>query len=480
MELLKRAAAPELPVKILQFGEGNFLRAFIDWMVHCMNKQGLFNGLVQLVQPLNAGTGELINAQGGLYTLILRGVAEGKTVESREIIESVAGCINPYADWAETVAAAVNPDLRFVVSNTTEAGIEYQPEEYCPGRVQKTFPAKLVSLTYERYKAFDGAPEKRLIFIPCELIEYNGKKLRECMLKYADDWQLPEGYKQWLSGSIFMSTLVDRIVAGYPRQEAEAICQQLGYQDNLLDCGEPFHFFVLEGPQSILDELPLKQCGLNVCVTDNMVPYRTRKVRFLNGAHTANVLAAAMGGMTYVDEMMKDEDFGKMVRDSIYNEIFPTVALPDEEKKFFAASVVERFLNPFANHRLLSIALNSVSKWKVRVLPSLLDYVQSEGKLPPVLAFSLAALLRFYRVDDAGQGTCQGVTWKVDDSPEVVAFFKAAAKQPLSAYVSQVLSNRSFWERDLTEIPGLAEYVCRQLELIEGEGIRAAVKAIIA
>ena len=488
MTLLKRTEQPACPVKAMQFGEGNFLRAFIDWMINEMNKQGKFNGMVQIVQPLEKGMGEMLNAQDGLYTLILRGVANGKVEEKREIIQCVKGCLNPYAQWAETVACACSKDLRFVFSNTTEAGIEYKPEPYAPGRCQGTYPAKLTSLLYERFKAYDGAPDKGLILIPCELIDRNGATLRDCILKYAKDWKLPEAFTAWISSSnLFVNTLVDRIVAGYPRAEAAKIEKELGYQDNLIDCGEIFHFFVIEGPQSLAKELPLAEAGLQVVITDNQTPYRTRKVRFLNGAHTADVLAASLGGLTFVDEMMNDPDFGKMVCKAINDEIFHTVPLPEEEKRFFADSVIERFKNPFAQHRLLSISLNSVSKWKVRVMPSLLDYVALKGKLPEVLAFSLAALIRFYMIemkDGAALGSVDGRSYPVADSDDVLRFFADATSAfrksgDTAALVKSVLGNTAFWGTDLNEVPGLSAFVAEKLACINRDGIRAAVKSVL-
>lgn len=301
------------------------------------------------------------------------------------------------------------------------------------------------------------------------------------MLRYAALWQLPAAFVQWLQEScLFVNSLVDRIVAGYPRTEAEQLCGQLGYRDNLLDCGELFHFFVLEGPQGLKSELPLAECGLNVVVTDRLEPYRTRKVRFLNGAHTADVPAALMGGLTYVDEMMNDQVFGRMVRSAVYDEIFPTVALPEKEKRFYADSVVERFLNPYAGHRLQSISLNSVSKWKVRVLPTLLDFLAARRELPPVLSFSLAALLRFYRVHPAGDGRLCGelgeVKWEVADSPAVVDFFAGIADLPSPEYGRRALANAAFWGMDLTGVAGLEQYVAEWLTAIDRLGVRSAVE----
>ncbi len=484
MNGLKRKTPSSLPVRVLQFGEGNFLRAFIDWMFHVMNKQGKFNGMAQLVQPLPSGMAEQINAQDGLYTLILRGIADGKTVEKREVIESVKGCLNPYENWNAVVESAVSNDLRFIFSNTTEAGIEYKPEPYTPGKCQNTYPAKLTSLVFERWKAFQGDPAKGLVFVPCELIDRNGATLKQCMKQYAADWKLPEGFSAWLdTACLFVNTLVDRIVAGYPRGEAEQIEAELGYEDKLLDCGEIFHFFVIEGPQRILKELPFTECGLNVVVTENQAPYRTRKVRFLNGAHTADVPAAILGGLTFVDEMMDDPVFGKMVRKAIYDEIFHTVELPDGEKKFFADSIVERFRNPFAHHRLLSISLNSISKWKVRVLPSLLDYIRLKGELPQVLAFSLAALLRFYRLELDGEGKASGsycgIRYPISDSPEVLSFFAESSRLPMEDAVAGALANTSFWGMDLNTVPGLTEFVTKKVALIDKAGIREAVKSVL-
>ena len=479
MDLLKRTEPVNMPVKVIQFGEGNFLRAFIDWMIHRMNKQGKFNGMVQIVQPLEQGMADMINAQDGLYTLILRGVENGKIVENKEIIECVKGCLNPYHQWLETVRAFCGKDVRFVFSNTTEAGIEFKEEPYTPGTCQNTYPAKITNLLYERFTA----GEKGLNFLPCELIDKNGAKLRECILKYADLWNLSEEFKNWVrKENTFFNTLVDRIVAGYPRTEAASMEAGFGYEDKLIDCGEVFHFFVIEGPAAIEEELPLQASGLNVVITDNQTPYRTRKVRFLNGAHTANVLAASLGGLTYVDEMMKDPLFGKIVRKSVKDEIYGTINLPDEEKTFFADSVMERFENPFAMHRLLSISLNSVSKWKVRVLPSLLDYVSANGKLPECLAFSLAALIRFYMQKKAGEGSGEHGVYPVSDSPDVLNFFAErtpALESESTEAVKEILANISFWEMDLNSIPGMTDFITEKLHLILEKGIRAAAETVL-
>ncbi len=427
MEALTREKALTRPVRVLQFGEGNFLRAFIDWMIDRMNRSTDFNAAVQLVQPLPQGMADTINAQGGLYHVILRGVENGVPVETIEEIECVKGCLNPASEWDEVVKAACAPELRFVFSNTTEAGIEYRPGV-------DTFPAKLAKLLAERCKC--GL--RGLVFVPCELIEHNGTTLKECILKYLTD---PAVIDYVNMQCIFCNTLVDRIVAGYPRTEAEEYCRKIGVEDKLLVAGEPFHFFVIEAPAEVEKELPFKAAGLNVVFTDDQTPYRTRKVRFLNGAHTASVLAAHRKGLTFVDEMVRDPEFNQYLKSILFDEILPTVPLPDAEKRAYAESILERFANPYAQHRLLSIALNSVSKWKVRVLPTILDYQQQFGKLPPNLTRSLASLIDFYR-------GCE-----INDSEEVKAFF--AAKPEVKA----ILGNVDFWGMDLNTIPGFTEAV---------------------
>lgn len=477
-ELLKRKTPLAFPVKVVQFGEGNFLRAFIDWMIDEMNKKAGFNGAVQIVQPLERGNSEMIQQQDGLYTLILRGVIDGKLVENTRVIESVKGCLNAYTEWQSVIETFLGKDLRFCFSNTTEAGIEYKEEPYTPGTAQKTFPAKVTALLYERFKA--GLPG--LIFLPCELIDKNGIMLKTHMLHYIEAWQLGKEYADYVQNQcLFCCTLVDRIVAGYPRNEAEAIWEKLGYRDNLLDCGEPFHFFVVEGPDSVGDELPFKKAGLNVVLVRNQAPYRTRKVRFLNGAHTATIPAAYLAGFDFVDEVVSDPLFGKYMRRILFDEVFPTVDLPDAEKQEFASAVLERFANPFAMHRLLSIALNSISKWKVRVLPTLLDYQKQFGKLPDILTFSLAALIAFYR-NENGTGLGRVNAYPVSDSEGIAAFFEAEWKENasnLSALVKDVLSRTDFWGMDLNTVSGLAEKTVENLKAIMTDGVRLAAGAYL-
>ena len=373
-----------METKILQFGEGNFLRCFIDWMVERMNGRCGFDGAVQIIQPIGeelSVASQILNARGGRYHTCLRGVMDGKTVEEIEEVRCVKGV--DVAANLETYACEAG--LRFVVSNTTEAGIQYV-------KGADTFPAKVARLVTARCKA--GL--RGLVFIPCELIEHNGDKLKECVAKYIED----EEVLKWMEEEcVFCSTLVDRIVAGRPDAESAArYAERLGEKDDVLVCGEPFHFFVIETPAGfdLEAELPLKAAGLNVVYTRDMQPYRTRKVRFLNAAHTTLVYMGLERGFTEVAECIEDKELGGFLRKVIFEEIFPTVDLPDEEKKAYAESVLERFANPFAHHKLASIALNTAAKWKTRCLPVVVDYYKMFGKMPEGMMQGYDAIARHF------------------------------------------------------------------------------------
>lgn len=425
---LHRTTPLASPVRVLQFGEGNFMRGFIDWMIERMNRLADFDTAVIAITPRShAASAEAINSQNGLFTVILRGVDNGKLVESTELIECVKGCLNPATEWERIVETACSPDLRFVFSNTTEAGIIYKPGE-------DTFPAQLAKLLTARCKA--GLPG--LIFLPCELIENNGDTLRDCILQYVESPQVV-AYVQ--NACVFCNTLVDRIVSGFPREEKEAFEEKLGYSDCLMTCAEPFYFFAIEGADSIKAELPFAQARLSVILTHDLKPYRMRKVRFLNGAHTASVLAAHLAGFTDVDDMVNDPGFNASLRSLLFEEIAPTLQLPEAEKQAYAESVLERFANPYAHHRLLSIAMNSVSKWRVRILPTLLDFVKQFGTLPPHLTQSMVSLILFYRTNE------------INDSPEVKAFFATTPS------VAAILAREDFWGIDLNTIPGFTHAV---------------------
>lgn len=473
------------PERVVQFGEGNFLRAFGDWMLDVLNERGLFGGSVVVVQPIRQGLAQMLNSQDGLYTLLLRGVQDGRVTEHRRIITSVSRALNPYESWEEVVRCFRNPEMRFVISNTTEAGIAFAEEARRPGECPESFPAKVTALLHERFEARRREPAPGLVFLPCELIEHNGTALRELVLRHAENWGLDRSFTEWVTGSNhFLNTLVDRIVPGYPRDEAPQLSRELGYEDALLDAAEWFHLWVIEGSSNLAEEMPFQRAGLNVVWTNDLAPYRTRKVRILNGAHTASVLAAYQGGLNLVREMMEDPLFGQFVRRTVFDEIVPTVPLDERERTDYARAVLERFQNPFVRHELLSISLNSVSKWKVRVLPSLLDFAQARGALPPRLCFSLAALIHFYRGEHRTgtewTGRRAGQSYPIRDEAVVLDFFQRIwsefdqHRNP-NTLTAAVLGHAPFWDRDLNAVAGLAEVVSKSLEAILQSGVRSAV-----
>ncbi|MFW6154738.1 MAG: tagaturonate reductase [Planctomycetota bacterium] len=478
------------PERILQIGEGNFLRAFVDWMVDRANAAGVFNGRVVVVQPRNRkqGTVSTLQSQEGLYTVVIRGRQDGALVDRAELVQSVSRGIQPYEQWDAFLACAANPDLRLLVSNTTEAGVVYeptpQPEQTCPA----SFPAKVTALLLERYRRFDGAPDKGLLILPCELIDRNGDTLRDICLRHAADWSLDEAFTRWMTqANYFLNTLVDRIVPGYPADEADDLTRRLGYADALMVACEPYHLWVIEGPAHLEAELPLGRAGLNVIWTDDLTPYRYRKVRILNGAHMTLVPTAFLAGADTVRESVEHPVIGGYLRAALREEILPTLAMDDDDKRAYAEATLDRFANPFIRHALLSIALNSVAKFPVRLLPTLMEYIDQRGAVPPRIALALAALLAMYRttevVDGFGQGRRNGETYPINDSPEVLAFFVEVWKRydadaDVDALCRAVLAQDPFWGRDLNQVPGLHAAVAEALSGILDGGILKQMEAL--
>jgi tagaturonate reductase len=478
-QLVDKGAA--LPERVLQFGEGGFLRGFVDWMIDGMNKKGKFNGRVAVVQPISRGTIREVNQQNGLYTLLMRGVENGNVVERTEIVKSISRGIDPYVHFADFLAAAHNPDLRFVVSNTTEAGIVYRPEDKLADTPQASYPGKLTRFLFERYQTFQGNAAKGLILLPCELIDRNGDKLKKAVLQMAENWALAPEFTAWVkTACIFTNTLVDRIVTGYPKAEIGQLWEKAGYEDNLFDTSEVFHFWVIEGPQSIRQELPLEKCGFHVVFTDDMTPYRERKVRILNGSHTGMALGAYLAGKTFVGDCMKDPIIHGHINKMLNEEIIPMLTLPKAELEAFAAAVLERFANPFIQHELLSISLNSVSKYTARNLPILEQYVAKKGAVPTRLAFGISALIAFYRGTEIRNGALigsrDGDEYPIKDNKEILEWFAAAWQKydgtsaAATELVDGVLSQKTWWGKDLRTLPGLAAVVSAQLQSILTKG----------
>ncbi len=437
---------------VMQFGEGGFLRGFVDYFFHKLQEKGLYDGKIVVVQPIEKGMCQMLADQNCEYNLFLRGIDNGQVVNEHTHVTSISRALNPYTQYEEYMKLAENPDLRVIVSNTTEAGIEYLGTEKLTDTPPKSYPAKLTQFLYKRFKL--GL--KGFILLPCELIDNNADNLKKCILQYADLWELGDDFKNWLeSGNDFCNTLVDRIVTGYPRDEVEELTKQIGYTDNLIDTAEIFHLWVIEGHHE--DELPFNKAGYNIVWTDDAKPYKKRKVRILNGGHTSMVLGARLYGLSTVGECLKDETVSAFLKKCIFEEIVPTLGNTETDVKFGEA-VLERFSNPFIKHQLLSIALNSVSKFQVRVLPTILEYKEKFGKYPAALTFSMAALIAFYRTDEANDGA------------DIMEFMKTAS-------VEDIMKREDYWHSDLTEmIPLVTEYY----NLIQEKGMAEAYKAVLA
>ncbi len=429
---------PKRTERIIQFGEGGFLRAFVDWIVQLTDEKTDFDASVVVVQPIEKGMCDMLEKQNCVYTLIMRGLKDGVPTVDKKVIDCISRTVQPYRDFDEYLKLAENSDFRFVVSNTTESGIAFNDSDRPDNAPNITFPAKVTMLLKKRFDlGLNG-----FIFLPCELIEKNGQTLKKYVLEYAKLWNLGTDFEKWVEGeNIFCNTLVDRIVTGYPRDEKI----DLGYEDNMLDTSEIFHLWVIEAKddeQKILkNEFPFEKAELNIIVTDNLDRYRTRKVRILNGAHTSMIPYALLSKIETVGECMKDEKMSRFVKECVFDEIIPTLDLPTDELIDYANNVFERFSNPYIKHMCSSIALNSVSKFKVRVLPSILEYIKRKGEMPKHLLFSFARLIEFYKTD------------MPNDDKGVMKFMKESDAKT-------ILSNEKLWGEDLSYLaPEIEKYL---------------------
>ncbi len=483
MELINKKITrkKERPIKVLQFGEGNFLRGFVDYMIDIANEKGFFDGDIVLVKPIEFGTLKRFHDQECQYTVSLRGIVDGKPAVSNRIITSVTDVMAAYEEYEKYRAFAKLDSLRFIVSNTTEAGIVYEEADRLEMEPPNSYPGKLAKFLYERYQHFQGDLDKGLVMLPVELIDDNGIRLKECVMKQAENWNLEEGFKQWLDEAcVFCSTLVDRIITGYPKDEENELWEQYGYEDQLIVTGEPFALWVIESEKDIRNEFPLDKAGLPVIFTDNQKPYKQRKVRILNGAHTSFVLASYLAGNDYVLPSMEDKLVYDFMYQTIYDEVIPTLTLPEKELNDFAQAVIARFHNPYVKHALLSIALNSVSKWRARCLPSFLGFIENTGELPKHLTFSIAALMAFYTGQEmrgkALIGKRDGEEYKILDDESVLKFFAENSHKESAEFVRLYIGNKDFFGQDLTKIKGLTEAVSGYLEEIRQFGMRKAME----
>ncbi len=477
------------PERVLQFGEGNFLRAFVDFWFDAANEKAGWNGKCVLVQPTPSGRlTERINAQEGLYTLYLRGRENGERIDQKRVISSVSRCINPYdpAGFDAMLAAAASDELEYIVSNTTEAGIVYDPACRMEDRPAGSFPGKLTQALYARWRSGRGG----VVILPCELIDDNGRALLNCVGQYIEQWGLENDFRKYVyEDCVFCSTLVDRIVPGRIKDPAEAARLEAanGYRDELMDVGEIFGVWIIEGPVWLEEKLPFKRAGLNCPVVPDAAPYKKRKVRILNGAHTGFVLGAWLAGFEIVRDCMRDDTVRGFMNKMLYDEIIPTLPLDPKELTDFAAAVQDRFDNPFVDHALMSISLNSTSKWRARNLPSLLEYVEKKGALPPCLTASFAFYLAFYSsgiqaLNDRGLVCTRpgGGEYVCDDDRFVLEFFCAHKSDSAAGLTRAVMTNTRMWGRDLTQIPGFEAAAATLLEKARAEGTLAVMRAALA
>jgi tagaturonate reductase len=465
----------KLPIKIVQFGGGNFMRGFTDYVIDKLNKEAGFNAGIVNVQPTPNGSVHKLEEQDNLYTLFTRGIKKGEIHDEKQVISAIQKSVNPYTNYDEFVALAKEEELEFIFSNTTETGIAYDGAETSYEGPHKNFPAKVAVLLYERFKHFNGASDKGLRIIPCELIEDNAFALRDIIIKYAQLWNLEDAFVQWINqNNYFHNTLVDRIVPGYPKDDAESYEDQLDYEDQMMVVSECFLLFVIQEAGNLNERIPFNKINEQILVVDDIQPYRLRKVRILNGGHTLMLAPAVLSGKETVKESIDDAFIGNFLSETIFNEVNPTLGLDENELKDFAEEVFDRFRNPFIKHYQESIALYFVSKFKVRVLPSLLGYVEINKKLPLNLTFSLASLIRFY------QGSFGEKTLPINDEEAIVAKFKEIwANEDYEKVAELALSETTFWGTDLTQVEGLKEAVVKALWEIDNNGVETAYNNFI-
>ena len=439
--------------KVLQYGEGNFLRSFVDLYFETLNREG-GEWAVEIVKPIPFGSLDAFARQENRYHVILRGVKDGNVAETVYPVSVVEQAISPFDDFPAYAALAVDPALAVIVSNTTEAGICYHEGDSFDGFAEITYPAKLTKFLYARFRA--GLPGVYLL--PVELIENNADELFRCVEKYIDLWQLPEAFREWnRTENFYCNTLVDRIVSGFPRDEAlrERLWKLVGERDDLLSVAEPFGLWVIENKGKIADLLPAGHHNIDIILTDDIAYYKKRKVRVLNGSHTNLVAVGLLLGAETVYDCMTNETLYRFFRTSL-EEIVPFVSSDRSMTERFAADVEERFRNPYLNHQLTSIALNSISKWRARVLPTFRDFFAANGQIPEHLTVGFSCLMHLYRTKYA----------ELKDDAEVLSFF--ASGKPLKDF----LSDSSVWGEDLTAYPQFFDTVTAQTErLARGESL---------
>jgi tagaturonate reductase len=463
------------PERIVQFGAGNFLRGFVDWIVETLNEKTDFGNSIVVVKVTPHGTYEDLDIQDGLFHVLLQGVQNGEYMSTTKLITCISRTIYPYQDYAAYLALARQPEIRFLISNTTEAGIAYNENDQSRDKPPSSFPAKLTLFLYERYQYFQGVADKGCIIIPTELLENNGSQLRQMILRYAAQWELESDFSVWIEAyNIFCNTLVDRIVTGFPSEQIEQLQEELRFVDKLLVAGEPYHSWIIEAPDSLKQEFPVHKTALNVKIVADANPYRETKVRILNGLHTSMVPIGYLLGLESVRECMEHKALAKFLMDELYQEIIPSLDLPEDESRQFAEDVFDRFRNPSIHHRLLSIAVNSSTKVRTRILPSILAYQQKHQTIPKRLVLAMAAFIRFYK------GEWKGDKIPLSDNVEVIDWFQEQwqISDSVESLVRSALENEMLWNSDLTQVDGLQKHLSDYLKHIDEMGILAIIEEL--
>ena len=446
----------------IQFGEGNFLRAFVDYCIQILNDKTSFSGKVNIIQPLPEGMIEQLKIQNGKYNLFHEGIIQGKIIRDRMQINCVKQMNNPYQEFDQFLELAENENLTFVFSNTTEAGIVLDTKDQFTEKPPRSFPGKLTRLLHHRYKTFNGDPSKVLHIMPSELIEQNGTKLKKIILELSKIWKLEDHFISWINQNHFYNTLVDRIVPGFPKKDLNFYKKELSFDDQLIVTCEPFFLWVIEGNPELLKIFPIDQLKeIDVKVVPDLGIFRTRKVRILNGSHTTMVPIGLLHGTKTVSDILKNDFLKTFLSQTLFDEIIPSVDLDKQQLNDYAHSVLERFSNPFIIHKLESISLNSISKFKVRVLPSLISYLRKQGKVPKNLTFSMAALIYFYGKEISKH------PYPLKDDPEIIAFFKKIwSERNIEKVVLETLSNTDLWDKNLAEISPLKYSLTKALNAL--------------
>ena len=472
----KTANAKQYPERIIQFGEGNFLRAFVDWIVWNMNEKADFNASVVVVQPIAQGMVDMLNKQDCLYHVNLQGLDQGVAVDSLTMIDVISRALNPYTENEAFMKLAEQPEMRFIISNTTEAGIAFDPSCKLTDVPASSYPGKLTQLLYHRFKTFHGDKTKGFIIFPCELIFLNGHKLKETIFQYIELWNLEEAFKAWFEEACGVyATLVDRIVPGFPRKDILAIQEKLQYNDNLVVQAEIFHLWVIEAPKEVAEEFPADKAGLNVLFVPSEEPYHERKVTLLNGPHTVLSPVAYLSGLNIVREACQHEVIGKYIDKVMFGELLETLNLPKDELIQFGKDVLERFNNPFVDHQVTSIMLNSFPKYQTRDLPGLKTYFDRKGVLPSGLVLGLAAIITYYKGGKRGDDEI-----KILDDVKITTLLTDLWATGCTKRVAEGVLNAEFiWGENLNLIPGLTEKIVYYLNSIQEKGMIHVVKEVV-